>query len=95
MTNGRLPSPYLKAIVPAVGTVLAVGIQWIATGTFTHAELATALTGLLAATLTYLVPNGPAPVVVTAVPAVSPTEPYPPEEPEGTTYQAPTTGDDR
>lgn len=88
MTNGRLKSPYLKAIVPAVGTVLAVAIQWVATGTFSNAAFATALTGLLAATLTYLVPNGSSTATPAVPPAVSPTEAYPPEE-EGTTYQPP------
>jgi len=53
----RAFAPYLKAVAPAVGTLLAVGIQWAVTGEFGRAELATALTGLMAATLTYLVPN--------------------------------------
>lgn len=52
-------SRFAKAIVPAVATVLGVGVQWVATGTFDRPELATALTGLVAAVLAYLVPNAP------------------------------------
>lgn len=52
--------PYLKAILPAVGTVIAVLIQWGATGEFDRAELVTALTGLTSALVTYAVPNRPA-----------------------------------
>lgn len=52
---------YLKAIVPAVGTVLAVLVQWLASGQFGRAELATALTGLIAASVIYFVPNAPKP----------------------------------
>jgi VIT1/CCC1 family predicted Fe2+/Mn2+ transporter len=52
-------SAYAKAIVPAVATILAVAIQWAVTGEFDRAELATALTGLLAAVVTYVVPNTP------------------------------------
>ena len=48
---------FAKALVPAAGTALAVGIQWVASGEFDRAELATALTGLSAAAITYLVPN--------------------------------------
>lgn len=51
-------SAYLKAIVPALGTVIAVVAQWVVTGTFDRPELATAITGILAAAVTYLVPNG-------------------------------------
>jgi hypothetical protein len=37
-----------------------VAIQWAVTGEFDRAELVTALTGLSAAVITYLVPNAPA-----------------------------------
>lgn len=50
-------SPFAKAIAPALVTLLAVGIQVVATGEFDRAELATALTGLVAALSSYLVPN--------------------------------------
>lgn len=52
---------FAKAIVPAAGTVAALGIEWLATGAFDRAELATALTGLLSAVVVYLVPNAPPP----------------------------------
>lgn len=51
--------PYLKAIVPFVGTLVAVVVQVLVTGEFDKAEIATAVTGILAATVTYLVPNEP------------------------------------
>lgn len=50
---------FAKAIAPAVVTVLAVGIQWVASGAFDRVELATALTGLLAAAVAFWVPNEP------------------------------------
>jgi hypothetical protein len=46
-----------KALVPAAGTVVAVGIQWLDTGHFDKAELATSLTGFGGAALSYIVPN--------------------------------------
>lgn len=51
--------PYLKAIVPFVATILAVALQWAVTGEFDRAEMVTAITGLLASAVTYLVPNAP------------------------------------
>lgn len=50
---------FAKALVPAGAAVLGVGIQWVATGEFDRAELATALTGLVSAVAVYLVPNAP------------------------------------
>lgn len=49
--------PYAKSIVPFAGTIAAVLIQWLATGEFDRSELATALTGLLAALVAYAAPN--------------------------------------
>jgi hypothetical protein len=48
---------FRKSVFPAVGTVLAVGVQWVSTGVFDKAELATALTGLGAALVSYFVVN--------------------------------------
>lgn len=48
---------FAKAVLPATGTVVAVGVQWGVTGKFDKAELATAVTGLGASALSYLVPN--------------------------------------
>lgn len=47
----------LKALLPFVGTLLAVGIQYGVTGEFDKAEVATALTGISASLVTLLVPN--------------------------------------
>lgn len=49
--------PYLKAIAPALFTLIAVVGQWVATGEFGRAEFATALTGALTSLLTFVVPN--------------------------------------
>lgn len=51
--------PYLKAIVPFVGTLVAIGVQVLVTGQFDKAEVATAVTGILASAVTYFVPNTP------------------------------------
>ena len=48
---------YLKAIIPAAATIVAVFAQWAVTGAFDRAELATAIGGLLTAGLVYLAPN--------------------------------------
>lgn len=47
----------LKSLLPFIGTLLAVGIQYFATGEFDKAEVATALTGISASLITLLVPN--------------------------------------
>lgn len=52
--------PYAKAVYPFVLSLIAVGVQWAVTGSYDRAELATQLTGLLAALVTLLVPNGAA-----------------------------------
>lgn len=49
--------PYMKAVAPALMTVVAVLIQVIVTGEYDRAELTTTLTGLAAATLSYFVRN--------------------------------------
>jgi hypothetical protein len=51
--------PLAKACWPAIATLVAVAVQWIATGEFDRSELVTAITGLCAALLTYWVPNVP------------------------------------
>lgn len=51
--------PLAKAVYPAAAAIVAVGAQWAATGAFDRAELSTAVTGLGAALLTYLLPNQP------------------------------------
>lgn len=54
---GEKAGKYAKAIVPALGGVVAVVVQWAATGTFDQAELNTGLVALVAAGLTLLTPN--------------------------------------
>lgn len=49
--------PYLKAVLPALLTLVAVVVQWAATGAYDKAELATTITGLLSSLITYLVSN--------------------------------------
>lgn len=51
--------PYMKAVQPALLTLLAVAIQWVVTGEYDRAELATTLTGFAAATVTYWTSNEP------------------------------------
>lgn len=50
--RGRAKSTY-----PAVGTLIALGIQWAESGVFDKAELTLAITGGLASLITYAVPN--------------------------------------
>lgn len=49
--------PYAKALVPAIGTILAVAVQYAITGELDRAELATAITGGLTTLTTFLTPN--------------------------------------
>lgn len=49
--------PFAKAVLPALATVVAVGAQVAAGGTFDRAALATAITGVAAATATFLTSN--------------------------------------
>lgn len=48
---------YLKAMMPAIGTLVGVGVQWGVTGEFDAGEWATAGGGALVTFLTYLVRN--------------------------------------
>lgn len=48
---------FLKSLVPFVGTLVAVGLQYAVTGEFDKAEVATAVTGVAASLVTFLVPN--------------------------------------
>jgi hypothetical protein len=52
--------PYLKAVLPALLTLIAVLVQWGVTGAFDKAELVTAITGFTASLLTFLAKNEPA-----------------------------------
>jgi hypothetical protein len=49
-----------KALIPAVGTVIAVAAQYAATGAFDQAQLITAITGLSAAFVTHRTTNNAA-----------------------------------
>jgi peptidoglycan/LPS O-acetylase OafA/YrhL len=48
-----------KAITPLILALVATLIQWVTTGSFDTAELVTAVTGTVAALITYIVPNLP------------------------------------
>lgn len=52
-------SPFAKALAPLMMSLVAVLTQWATTGTYDSAELATTLTGLVGAVVTYAVPNTP------------------------------------
>lgn len=54
VTNGISPKALLAAVVPTLGGVVAVVVQWIATGVFDRAELATACGTVLAASLAFI-----------------------------------------
>jgi hypothetical protein len=49
VTVGLSPKAILAAVLPTLGGVIAVGVQWLVTGEFDKAELATALTAVGAA----------------------------------------------
>ena len=51
--------PYAKSVAPFVLTLIAAAGQWIGTGEFDRAEFATAITGALAALVSYTVRNEP------------------------------------
>lgn len=53
VTDGLAPKAILAAILPTLGGVLAVLIQWVATGEFDRAELATSITAVAAAALAF------------------------------------------
>lgn len=53
----RLLRPYAKAVAPAALAVLAVLARWLVTGDWDAHQWDIALTGLLAATVSYFVPN--------------------------------------
>lgn len=54
---GKKAGRYAKAILPALGGLVAVVVQWAATGVFDRAELNTAVVAVGAAVLTALTPN--------------------------------------
>ena len=49
--------PFAKAVIPALGTLIAVGIQYLSTGEFDRAEMTTAVTGLSTALVAFLATN--------------------------------------
>jgi hypothetical protein len=49
--------PFAKSVFPALFTIVAVGVQYASTGAFDKPELATAITGLSAALVTFLTTN--------------------------------------
>lgn len=49
--------PFMKAIAPAVLTVVGVGVDWLVVGTFDRQTAAIAITGLAASVVTYFTPN--------------------------------------
>ncbi len=49
--------PFMKAVAPAVLTLVAVGVDWLVNGTFNTQTGAIAITGLVSAIVTYFVPN--------------------------------------
>lgn len=51
---GISPKAILAAVLPTLGGLIAVGVQWAVTGTFDKAELATALTAVGAALVSFL-----------------------------------------
>lgn len=50
-TEGLSPKTILAAALPTLGGVIAVLIQWVATGEFDRAELATAVSAVAASVL--------------------------------------------
>lgn len=59
IAKGLPPSlrPFAKAVLPALGTLIAVGIQAANSGTFDSAELSTAIAGLSTALVAFLATN--------------------------------------
>jgi hypothetical protein len=49
--------PFAKAILPALGTLIAIGVQYGTTGEFDRAEMTTAITGLSTALVAFLATN--------------------------------------
>lgn len=56
---GKRAGRYAKAILPALGGLVAVLAQWAATGALDQAELITAAVALGSALLTLATPNAP------------------------------------
>jgi hypothetical protein len=52
-TVGLSPKAILAAVYPTLGGLVAILVQWIATGTLDRAELATAVGAVLAALLAF------------------------------------------
>lgn len=70
MAGGALsPKAILAAVLPSLAGVIAVAVQWIATGEFDRAELATAISTVISALLAFLGAWAAEPGPVEAVPA--------------------------
>lgn len=54
VTEGLSPKAVLAGVIPALGTVAAVLVQWAVTGEYDRAELVTSLVGLSSAGLAAL-----------------------------------------
>jgi hypothetical protein len=59
ITKALPPSlrPFAKAVLPALATLIALGVQAATSGTLDTAEISTAITGLSAALIAYLATN--------------------------------------
>jgi hypothetical protein len=53
-TDGLSPKTILAAVLPSIGTVLAILIQWVVTGELNRPELVTALVGFSGALLSVI-----------------------------------------
>jgi hypothetical protein len=54
MADGKIsPKAVLAALLPATGGLVAVIVQWVASGEFDRSELATAIGSLIAAALAF------------------------------------------
>lgn len=74
-------SPYSKSIAALIAAAAAALTQWVSTGTFDAAELATAITGIITAALVYRVPNTGVERPATGVPSATLEEVALPGEP--------------
>ena len=61
--------PFMKAIAPALLALIGAGTNALIAGKIDKQTLVIAITGLVAAVITYLVPNTPKPVAPPAPPA--------------------------
>jgi hypothetical protein len=64
--------PFMKAIAPAVLALVGAGTNALISGSIDKQTLVIAITGVVAAIITYLVPNSPKPVPAPAPAPVAP-----------------------